>query len=72
MVVTVMFSQGVCSEMPQQIVGLPERTNHALPEITRDNFNTQYASQVVSLTEFHDAVSTHGGTEVDDTLLADF
>ena len=45
---------------------------HALVKIIRDNFNTQYASKAVSLTKFRDAVSTHGGTEVDATLLADF
>ena len=45
---------------------------HALVKIIRDNFNTQYASQAVSLTKFRDAVSTHGGAEVDATLLADF
>ena len=52
--------------------GDPERTTHALLKIIRDNFNTQYASQTASLVEFRDAVSTHGGTEVDATLLADF
>ena len=52
--------------------GDPERAIHALLKIIRDNFNTQYASQTASLVGFRDAVSTHGGTEVDATLLADF
>lgn len=51
---------------------LPEQTSLALLKIIRDNINSQYASQAVSLTRFRDAVSAHGGTEVDDTLLADF
>ena len=52
--------------------GDPERAIHALLKIIRDNFNTQYASQTASLVGFRDAVSTHGGTEVDAILLADF
>ena len=68
-----MVSQDVGdSQTPQWIADLPERTNHALLKIIRDNFNTQYASRAISLTEFRDAVSTHGGTEVDATLVADF
>jgi len=46
--------------------------NLALLQIIRDNFTTQYASQACSLAGFRDAVSAHGGTEVDETLLADF
>jgi hypothetical protein len=73
MVVAVLVSQGVGgSQTLQQRPGLPERTNQALLKIIRDNFNTQYASQAVLLAEFRDAVSAHGGTEVDTTLLADF
>jgi hypothetical protein len=52
--------------------GDSEALQHALVQIIRDNVNTQYASQAVSLAEFRDAVSTHGGPEVDATLLADF
>jgi hypothetical protein len=52
--------------------GDSETLQHTLVQIIRDNVNTQYASQAVSLAEFRDAVSTHGGTEVDATLLADF
>ena len=52
--------------------GDPQTLQHALVKIVRDNFNTQYASQAVLLAKFRDAVSTHGGTEVDTTLLADF
>ncbi|KAG6375686.1 hypothetical protein JVT61DRAFT_3259 [Boletus reticuloceps] len=60
------------AEMSQQVAALPEKTNLALLRIIRDNFNTQYASQVASLAEFRDAVSAHSGTEVDASLLADF
>ena len=52
--------------------GDSQTLQHALVKIIRDNFNTQYASQVVSLAKFRDVVSAHGGTEVDITLLADF
>ena len=52
--------------------GDSQTLQHALIKIIRDNLNTQYASQAVSLAEFRDAISTHGGTEVDTILLADF
>ena len=50
--------------------GDSQTLQHALIKIIRDNLNTQYASQAVSLAEFRDAISTHGGTEVDTILLA--
>ncbi|KAF8550614.1 hypothetical protein OG21DRAFT_1419421 [Imleria badia] len=56
----------------QQVAALSERTNPALLNIIRDNITSQYASQAASLAEFRDAVSMHGGTEVDADLLADF
>ncbi|KAI9571597.1 GH3 auxin-responsive promoter-domain-containing protein [Boletus coccyginus] len=56
----------------QQVAALADQTNLALLKIIRDNFTTQYASQACSLAGFRDAVSAHGGTEVDDTLLTDF
>ncbi|KAI9571612.1 GH3 auxin-responsive promoter [Boletus coccyginus] len=58
--------------MAALVAALQDQTNLALLQIIRDNFATQYASQACSLTGFRDAVSAHGGTEVDDTLLADF
>ena len=65
-------SQGTKTETNQQVATLAEQTNRALLKIIRDNFNTQYATQALSLSGFRDAVSAHGGTEVDATLLADF
>ena len=62
----------VSQAAPQQVAALLERTNRALLGIVRDNFNTQYASKAASLAGFRDAVSAHGGTETDATLLADF
>jgi len=56
----------------QQVAALVDQTNLALLKIIRDNFATQYASQACPLAGFRDAVSAHGGTEVDATLLADF
>ena len=62
----------VSQAAPQQVAALLERTNRALLGIVRDNFNTQYASNAASLAGFRDAVSAHGGTETEATLLADF
>ncbi|KAF8134275.1 GH3 auxin-responsive promoter-domain-containing protein [Boletus edulis] len=53
------------AEISQQVAALPEKMNLSLLRIIRDNFNTQYASQVASLAEFR-------GTELDASLLADF
>ena len=73
MAVVDIVSQGInTTETTQQVATLAEQTNRALLKIIRDNFNTQYATQALSLSGFRDAVSAHGGTEVDATLLADF
>lgn len=60
------------TQTPQQIAALAERTNRALLKIIRDNLNTQYTVQAASLSGFREAISLHGGTEVDATLLQDF
>ncbi|KAF8547319.1 hypothetical protein OG21DRAFT_1607449 [Imleria badia] len=65
--------QGVSTtRTPEQVAALQERTNLALLDIVRDNFNTQYASKAPSLARFRDAVDANGGTFNDDSLLADF
>ncbi|KAH0828161.1 GH3 auxin-responsive promoter [Lanmaoa asiatica] len=66
-------SKGVsATTTPQKVATLSEKTNRALLEIIRDNFNTQYATQATFLAGFRDAVSVHDAIEVDATLLADF
>ena len=60
------------TQRSQQVVPLPEQMNLSLLSIIRDNITTQYASQVASLAAFRDTASTHDGTEVDATLLANF
>ena len=68
-----MFVDGNPCQIPrEQADALSERKNLALLTIIRDNITSKYASQAVSLSEFREAVSTHGGTGVDTTLLADF
>ena len=63
---------GNATQTPEQTPSLAERMNHTLLDIIRGNFNTKYATQAPILSAFRDAVTAHGGTEVDATLLADF
>ena len=60
------------TQTTQQVAALAEQTNRTLLDIVRDNFNTQYAPKAALLAEFRNAISAHGGTPVDATLLANF
>ena len=65
-------TNAISLDAPTAGSALAERTNHTLLKIVKANFNTKYAAQAPILSAFRDAVSAHGGTDADVTLIADF